>query len=136
MKRNKKITGIIFIGLVFIWLAWNLFKTYQFKHNYSFVNGRVTRIDGPGWKSSGDYAVLYEYLINGKKYTGNNNYNFCGDLNFESIRTLLQGKTFPILYSDKDKNQSILILTKANAEKYNYKMLDSLLIYDSILTCK
>lgn len=136
MKKKNKVVGIIFIGLVVIWVSYNLFKAHQFKLNYSIAHGNIYKIDGPGWKSSGDYAVLYEYFINGKKFTGNNNYNFCGNLNFENLNTFLKNKTFPVLYSNTDNSQCILILTKSNAQRYNYNLPDSLLVYDSILTCK
>lgn len=52
------------------------------------------------------------------------------------VRALLENKNFPIAYSAKDESTCTILLTLENAQKFKYTFSDTLLRYDSILTCK
>lgn len=45
--------------------------------SFFFTLGKVTEITKPGWKNYGDYSVLYEYKVNGKRYNANSNFKYC-----------------------------------------------------------
>ena len=113
-----------------------LYKRYLLKHNFEFVTGKVTEITLPGWKSSGNYSVLYEYQVSGKLYRSNDNYNYCGQLGMNKLRALLVGKNFPVVYAVKDASTGILLLTEEIADRFHYQLPDSVKFYDSVLTCK
>jgi hypothetical protein len=113
-----------------------LYKKYLLSHNFAFVTGKVTEITPPGWKSSGDYSVLYEYQVSGKQYRSNNNYNYCGHLGRTKLSALLVGKNFPVAYAVKDASTGIMLLTEENAIQFHYQLPDSVKYYDSVLTCK
>ena len=76
MKNINRIGALLIIGFLVFWLIRSLYKNFQFKNDFEITIGQVSKITTPGWKSSGDYSMLYEYTINGKKYVGNNNYTF------------------------------------------------------------
>jgi len=76
-----------------------LYKRHLLYNNFEFVVGKVTEITLPGWKSSGNYSVLYEYQVRGKLYRSNNNYNYCGQLGITKLSALLVGKSFPVAYA-------------------------------------
>ena len=104
--------------------------------DYKFTTGHITEVNAPGWKNSGDYAVLYQYVVGNKVYQNNNNFKFCNYQTMQKMRIVLKDKKFPVAYSTKDATMSIMLITKKDAERFKYKIPDSLLIYDSILTCK
>jgi hypothetical protein len=135
-KKFNKIGGIIAIVFLIVMLIIGLYKRYLLIHNFEFVAGKVTEITLPGWKSSGDYSVLYEYQVSGKLYRSNNNYNYCGKLGLTKLSALLVGKSFPVAYAVKDASTGVLLLTEEGADKFHYKLPDSVKFYDSMLTCK
>ncbi len=113
-----------------------MYENFQFKNDFKITIGQVNKITTPGWKNSGDYSMIYEYKINGRKYTGNNNYEFCGTITMQKMSELLVNQYFPVAYSSKDMAQSSIIVTQKSADMFNYKIPDSLLVYDSILSCR
>jgi len=141
-KRNsirQKINSIVgIIGLVVLvgGIILIFYKRHQFLENYKVTTGTVTEITGPGWKSSGDYSVLFEYLVKKKIYHGNENYNYCRGLNLSKVKLLLVGKQFAVAYSANDPGTSTMLITLKNAERFNYQLQDSLIRYDSLLLCK
>lgn len=70
------------------------------------------------------------------KHCAERNFKFCDNQTMSKMRLLFVGKQFPIAYSTKDISISNMILTLKDAERFKYKLPDSLLIYDSILECK
>ena len=90
-----------------------------------------------GYKNSpGDYTVLYEYKILGASYHCNNSFYYCGDLDLNKINGLLENKSFPVAYAINVHKLGKIFLTQKDADEFNYPLPDSLLIYDSVLTCK
>lgn len=133
--KITKIVGFSLLAFCIIWIVKGFYDTYQLQNNYKITNGQVTRITNV-LRQSDNWNLMYEYNINGKVFSGGGVYPLCGNLTFENLIRLLANKTFPVAYSTKDATQSVMILTKKNAERFDYKMPDSLLSYDSILTCK
>jgi len=135
-RKINKILGTIGLVLLVGGVAVMFYKQHQFMENYRFTIGRVTEINGPGWKSSGDYSVMFEYWVNKKVYRNNENYNYCGALGMSKIKSLLVGRQFPVAYSVNDPNTSTMLITLKNAERFKYQLPDSLRPYDSVLICK
>jgi hypothetical protein len=135
--KNKIFIAII-ICFFLIGGFYTIYSRYQLKHNYEITVAHIYDIQVAGYRNGGDYSILYEFYVNGKKYINNNNYNYCGDLNLNKIRSLLKGKDIAVAYPSAAHNLGIgqLLLTQRDAERFNYKISDSLLIYDSIFTCK
>ena len=136
MKNTNKILSITVLAFIIFWICRSFYKSYQFKSGYKITVGQVNAISKPGWKSSGDYVVRYEYSVSGIKYIGNNNYNFCDGASTDKLSLILINKLFPVAYSVKDANQCGIIITQKDAAIFNYTIADSLLLYDSLLTCK
>ncbi len=135
-KKINKIGGIV-VGICLVVGIFVIFyKKHQFMQSYNFTIGKITTVTIPGWKSSGDYSILYEYKIQGKEYFNNENYTFCDRLTMTKVRSLLLNKTFPVAYSINDASVCSMVITIENSKRFNYKISDSLLVYDSILTCK
>jgi len=135
-KYGKRVLGAMFFLMIVGYIVWSQLQINQLKNDFIIVAGKITGIANPGWKNSGDYSLLYEYQVAGRLYKGNDNYNFCEGQNRQKIGLLLINNSFPVAYSNKYNNISMLILTRKQAEKINYKIPDSLLVYDSVLTCK
>jgi hypothetical protein len=137
MKNKNKII-IAFVFVVFLlWIGWGVYRGVDLKNNFVITIGHIDKISRPGWKSSGDYAIIYSYNIQGRIFKGDDAYNYCGYLNNEqSVAELIVGKSFPVAYSTKENGYSVVILTKEIAKNFDYNISDSLLVYDSILTCK
>lgn len=136
MKKIDKIGGPIIAALLIIGFIIMLYKGYQFRHHYAFAVGTVIAITPPGYKSSGDYSVMFNYKVNGKIYGGNNNLDFCSGQNRAQIKTLLTGKQFPVVYGIKSPSIGYMLLTQDYADKFKYTLPDSVKYYDSVLTCK
>ncbi|MBS1948775.1 MAG: hypothetical protein JST47_13510 [Bacteroidetes bacterium] len=108
----------------------------MFLKDYEFTIGRVTEITLPGWKSSGNYSILYDYWVNNKLYHNNENYDFCRGMSISKLKSLLIGKQFPVAYSTNDPGACSMLLTQENADRFHYALPDSVRYYDSVLTCK
>jgi len=136
-KKLNKMIGLAIMIIFLISIIVILYDKKHFMNDYSISYGRIIYVNAPSWKSSGDYGVVYEYLVNNQKYHGDNNFIFCDRYQtIAKMKTLLLNKQFPIAYSVKERDISLILITKETAKKFNYIIPDSLLIYDSILTCK
>ncbi len=136
MKNVNKYLGYAVLFFIVFWIGRGIYKNNQFKGDYKITTGRVNGITSPGWKGYGDYSLLYDYTVNGIRYTSNHNYKLCNGLSKDKVGSLVINKSFPIAYSVKDITQSVMIITQEDATMFNYVIPDSLLSYDSLLTCK
>jgi len=98
MKTSKNIAGYIALSVFIIFIVCMLYKGYQFRHHFAFTKGTVIKITNSGYKSSGDYSVIFEYTVNGEIYHGNNNRDYCAGQSMTKIKALLIGKQFPVVY--------------------------------------
>jgi hypothetical protein len=133
---NNKIGSYIVVSLFVIGFLCMLYKAYQFWHHFAFTTGTVIAITPPGYKSSGDYSIIFKYTVNGESYHGNNNPNFCSGQNRAQIKALLLGKQFPVVYGTKGPSAGVMLLNQDYANKFNYTLPDSIRYYDSVLNCK
>ena len=135
MDKNK-IGGIVVLMFFALGILMLFYKRQQFMKNYEFTTGTVVEITGPGYHSTGDYSILYDYCVDNKKYHRNENYNFCSGWDRPKIKLLLVGKQFPVAYSVRDAGTCSMLLTQENADRFKYQLPDSVRYYDSALTCK
>jgi hypothetical protein len=67
INMDRKILGGIAVLFLFILSIGIIFyRKYRFLNDFKLTTGKVTEITLPGWKSSGDFSILYEYRINNK----------------------------------------------------------------------
>ena len=136
MTTSKKI-GVIIVSTFLVGMVIaGLWKRYLLTHDFAYTTGTVTNITVRGYKSGGDYSILYEYVVMGKMYGSNNDYNYCHGQSIAGLKVLLAGKQFPVAYAVKDPSTSTLLITKKYADQFNYKLSDSARVYDSLLTCQ
>jgi hypothetical protein len=135
-KKINKIAGIIAAISLIVVVLIGFYKKHQFMEKYEFTSGKIIKVTITGWKSSGDYSVMYEYNVNNMPYLNDQNYNYCGYLNMVTVKSLLEGKEFPVAYSVNSPRTCMMLITLRNAERFHYTFPDSLKKYDSILTCK
>jgi hypothetical protein len=69
----------------------------------------------------------YEYRIGGMKYTGLNSYSF--DIKHQDN---LIGKIFPIIYDEKNPENSRLLILEKEYQEFGLQQPDSLKKYDAI----
>jgi len=137
MEINKnKVGGIAVLMFFALWILMLFYKRHQFLRNYKFTSGIVIEITGPGYHSTGDYSVLYDYWIGNKKYHKDASYNYCRGWSKSKIKSLLVGKQFPVAYSTNDPGVCSILLTQDNADRFKFQLPDSVKFYDSVLTCK
>ena len=135
-KKRDIILFIIFISLI---LGAVCYTSVHFNHHHKITVGTIKKIRrGGGYKSGADYTVFFEFQVNGRTYlSGSNSYNLCGELNFDEVKQLLLNKKFPVVYDEKYiSNNGMLITLRDGSSLTDFKRPDSLLVYDSILTCK
>ncbi len=135
MKYANKIAAILFICFLIFWVLRAIYKRQELKHSFKLTTGRIDKITNPTYKNN-NRTVQYEYEVDGKKYAGENSLTSCEGITGDSLRLLLVNHFFPIAYSTKDVSSSFIIITSADAQKFNYTIPDSMLVYDSVLTCK
>ena len=135
-KKINKFTGILAATFLICGLILIFYKRHQFLEDYKFTRGKVIDVTTPGYKSSGDYSIMYTFKVNGKTHFNNENLNLCGNLTRAKVKILIAGKDFPIAYSANDPGTCTILVTLENAERFHYIFSDSLKKYDSILTCK
>ena len=133
---KRKLCGLSLLTFFAMVVCVGLFKRHQFSGNDQFTVGKVTDITLPGWKSSGDYSVLYEYLLDGKTYRNNTNRSYCKGASITKLKLLLTDKEFTVVYSAKDYGVSSILLTQAGADIFKYLLSDSVKVFDSMLDCK
>ncbi|MFL9482881.1 hypothetical protein ACI6Q2_08890 [Chitinophagaceae bacterium LWZ2-11] len=135
MKSSSRIIGVLVIVFCIGWVLSAVYKKQQLKNNFKLSEGHVNRIIKPTYKNS-NRSIQYEYEVAEKKYSGESGFNVCEKISENDLNLLLVNKSFPVAYSVKDANQSIIIITRKDAAMFNYTIPDSMLVYDSILTCK
>jgi hypothetical protein len=135
-NKVNKIGGYIAVAFLIGMLIFIFYKRHQLLHHFAFTLGRVTEITKPGWKNYGDYSVLYEYKVNGKRYNANSNFKYCQGQSMAIVNSLLVGKIFPVAYAIESPIAATLLLTQDNADQFKYTLPDSVRYYDSVLTCK
>jgi hypothetical protein len=133
---KKKVGGIVVMMLFAFGILMLFYQRHRFMENYKFTTGIVTEITGPGYESSGDYSILYDYRVGNKIYSSNTNYEYCNGWNRSQIKLLLVGKQFPVVYSPNVVGIGSIVLTQKNADRFHYQLPDSVRYYDSVLTCK
>lgn len=133
---NSKLGTHIIVPLFIIGFLCMLYYGYLFRKHYDFTTGTVTDLTPPGYKGSGDYSIIFEYSVNGRRYHGNNDPEFCRGQNRAQIKTLLLGKQFPVVYGTKSPSIGFMLLDQEYANKFNYQLPDSVRYYDTILNCK
>jgi len=133
---NNKTGRNIFVTLFILCFLGMLVKVYLFWHHFAFTTGMVTAITPPGYKGSGDYSIVFEYTVDGQRYKGNNDLKFCPGQDRERMKTLLLGKKFPVVYGTKSPSGGGMVLSQDYADKFKYKLPDSVRYYDSVLYCK
>jgi len=136
MKKINRIIGPVIAAFLIFILIYAFYKSYQIHHHYAFTVGTVTKITPPGYKSYGDYSVLYKYEVNGRTYRDNNNCKYCSGQTMAQIQALLIGKQFPVAYDTNDASGGIMLLDQDHADQFKFILPDSLKFYDSVLTCK
>ncbi len=117
------------------WIAKGFYTDSEFNHNFKITSGQVNRVTNV-LRQSDNRNIEFEYYVNGEKIVRNNIIHLCSNLTDEKLRQLLINKSFPVAYDLKDADVSSIILTSEDAHNFDYKISDSLLICDSILTCK
>lgn len=136
MERANKYLGYVILAFIIFWIVRVFYRDNQFKGDFKITTGRVNSITTPGWKAYGDYSLLYEYTVNGIRYRSNKNYKLCNNQSRDIVGSFVINKFFPVAYSVKDASQSVMIMTQDDANMFRYTIADSLLSYDSLMTCK
>jgi hypothetical protein len=133
---NNKIGARIAVSLFIIGFLCMLYYGFQFRHHFAFTTGIVTDITPPGYKGSGDYSIVFEYMVNSERYHGNNDREFCRGQDKAQLKALLLGKRFPVVYGTKSPSIGYMLLSQDYADKFKYTLPDSVRYYDSVLNCK
>lgn len=131
VTKGKIISGIIIITVISISIYYFNSQIYRHAQYSNAVITKMTRNE-----NRGIYTVCYTYKVNNKTYSQCSDKNLCNNLPVQKIDSLLKGKVFPIVYAKNFPSQSILFLTKNDIGTFTYSYPDSLIKYDSILTCK
>ncbi len=134
-KKVNRTIGIVFILFCLLVIIRSFYSNHELENDFAVSVGKVNKVSNV-LRQSGNWYFSYEYDINGKKFPGEGIHSLCGNLTLEKLRAFLVNKSFPVAYSRKDTSTSVMILTKDLADKFKYDLPDSLLMYDSILTCK
>ena len=124
--RRNQIMGFIVISLLIFGVVYALFRRHELDNNYKIAIGQVTEITGPSAKSGADYGLNYMFEVDHKKYSGDINLNLCGNVNLREIKQFTLYKNFPVAYDTKGPSTSVIILSLKAAERFKYKMPDSL----------
>jgi len=124
--RTSQIIGIIFILSAVSMIIYALFRRHELDNNYKIAIGQVTELTGPGAKSGADYGLNYIYQVDGKEYSGEISLNLCGIVTKREVKQYTLYKNFPVAYDTKSPSTSLIILSLESAERFKYKMPDSL----------
>ena len=124
-NRNQ-IIGVTFILIAISLVGYALFRRHELDNNYRIAIGQVIEITGPGAKSGADYGLNYIYEVNNKQYSGEISLSLCGNVKMKDVKQFTLKKNFPVAYDTKYPSASIIILSLESAERYKYKMPDSL----------
>lgn len=135
-RLNNKIGARIVVSLLIIFCLWMLYEGFEFRRHFAFTTGTITAITPPGYKGSGDYSIIFKYIVNGKFYHGNNDLVFCRGQDRSQIKALLLGKQFAVVYGTRSPSGGTMLLSQDYADKFKYQLPDSVRYYDSVLYCK
>ena len=135
LKSFNKIIGLIFFTSMAFTLVYALFRRRELRHNYEISICKVSYITAPGWHSSGDYSIVYEYEVRHKKYSDNLNLTICPSRRLREIKAALLQKNFPVAYDKSNPATSNIILSQNAARTFHYKLPDSLMSIIQMVDC-
>ena len=118
--------GLIFILSAILMVVYALFRRHELDNNYKVVIGQVTEITGPGAKTGADFGLNYIYVVDHKNYSGEISLNLCGNVKMRDVKQFTLYKKFPVAYDTKNPGTSLIILSLESAERFKYKIPDSL----------
>jgi hypothetical protein len=124
-RRNQIIVSVFILFSTSV-IVYALFRRHELDDNYKIAIGQVTEVTGPAAKSGADYGLNYIYEVNQKKYSGDVNLKLCGNVKMRDIKEFTLNKKFPVAYDSKFPSASIIIPSLESAERFKYKMPDSL----------
>jgi hypothetical protein len=125
-SKLNQIAGVTILFLLISGVAYALFLRHELDNNFKIAIGQVTEITGPAAKSGGDYGLNYIYEVDHKKYSGDVSLKLCGNVMRKEVQQYTLYKNFPIAYDTKNPGSSVIILSLESAERFKYKMPDSL----------
>jgi hypothetical protein len=126
-NRRKNLIGftiLIFVGAFIYFMAYKEDKALA--ANKKITIGRVYET-ATYYQNPNSVFVKYTYALNGKEYKGQTSlvsehkYDDC-----QFLRTVLVGKTFPVIYDSLDYDNSKILLAKRDYERYGIKRVDTL----------
>jgi len=133
-EKLKKIGVTIILTFLIGGVLFALFSRYQLFHHYSFTTGQIRGITTA--KARGAYTILYDYRVNKSLHHGEQTFDYCPGWGRKRLDSFLRGKQFPVVYAVNLPFADNLLIKKGRAALFNYKLPDSVLYYDSVLTCQ
>ena len=114
-KRNYIYVGIISILLCFI--AKQYIYYLEVKNNKKSTLGKIIKYE----ETNRDYTLYYEYIVDGKLYTGKTSVAY-----FEDLRKgkFCVGCNFKVYYSSKNPDKSSIYLSQYEKNKRTVEFFD------------
>ena len=133
-KKINKIAGITILIFLAGGVLFALYMRYQLFHHYAFTSGKIREITTA--KARGAYTILYDYRVNNSLHHGEQEFDYCPGWGRKRIDSFLVGKSFPVVYAVDWPSADNMLIKQERAALFNYKLPDSVLYYDSVLTCQ
>jgi hypothetical protein len=141
LTKRQNIIGLLIFGLV---VTFGLFMAYiedkGLKTNKTIIKGTVYEIT-TYYNSPGTVFIKYHYFIGNKQFNGQS--SIASNSKYDDRKYLSQmliGFSFPVIYDSTDFDNSRILLSKKDYEKYEVGRPDTLArfyyIIDSIQNVK
>ena len=134
----KKIFGITFLLFCCLAIWYGFYQKDKLIKNHLIINGEVQNVSY--LSKSTDYFVAYFFRIKGKLYTAKSPIPYTKYSDVIFFDSLLKGKTIPVVYQTDNPDNSKMLFTQKDYNKYKVEVpqnikpiirsIDSLLIVD------
>lgn len=117
---KKKIIAILFVSFCAYAIWYGFYQTDQLVKRRILVSGVVEEVSYTS--KSVDYFVTYHFNLNGKATVAKASLPYVKFEDVHFLDSLLKGKEFPVIYQIDNPDNSRMLLTRHEYEKYDIQI--------------
>lgn len=116
MNSQKRVGGIIFIGVLLLFALYAVFRKRALENNFALATGSIYDL-GSSRHSSNTIFFKYRFIVNGVTYTGNSGMP-CDSKKEIYFQSWKYGIRVKVAYHKKNPGNNELLLTNEDYKAY------------------
>ncbi len=128
------ILGIPLMLFCIFWVLYGYYNRAKLEKRYKLTVGQTTHVSRATYKNN-SRGISYEFILEGIKYQGEIGITNCDNYNLTDLSWLLVNRNFKIAYDSVNPSNNTIVISSNTAIKFNQKLTDTIMHFDSIVNC-